>query len=241
MVCVARFPNVGRMGSGGKGGGIFGPGSPSTVGADRIRPPDGFEPGFPSAPLGVRDPRMGQDLGRDQDGEDRRMGQDHGKAREASLSPPFAPFSLPPVKFIWQCYSELCRLAKNTLPAPLEVKVFCPYLCTTPQGRDGRRATDNREGKRGAGRCTARSADHRKTPPKNILKKILRFRKRFLPLQSQPRETATDAMSGAEKNDRLRPSFTEGTQHKKAEARCPGAISSLNDHVAQRPVREYGS
>ena len=28
MVCIARFPNEGRMGSGGKGGGIFGPGSP---------------------------------------------------------------------------------------------------------------------------------------------------------------------------------------------------------------------
>ena len=48
-------------------------------------------------------------------------------------------------------------------------------------------------------------------------------------------------MSGAKENDRLRPSDAEGKQHKKAEARCPGAISSLNDHVAQRPVREYGS
>src|SRR5690606_1124801 len=186
------------------------------------------------------DPRMGQDLGRCQDPRDGRIFQERG-VPFPPLSPPFAPFSLSLVKFIWQCYSELCPSPKNTLPAPLEVKVFCPYLCTTPQGRDGRRATDIREGKRGAGRCTARSADHRKRLPKNISKKILRFQKRFLPLQSQPRETATDAMSGAEKNDRLRPSFTEGTQHKKAEARCPGAISSLNDHVAQRPVREYGS
>ena len=84
---------------------------------------------------------------------------------------PVAPFSLSPVKIIWQCYSELCPLAKNTLPAPLEVKVFCPYLCTTPQGRDGRRATDIREGKRGAGRCTARSADHRKRASKKYFKK----------------------------------------------------------------------
>src|SRR5690606_36873060 len=74
MVCVARFPNVGRMGSGGKGGGIVGPGFRSTVGANRIRPPHAFEPGCPSAPLGVRYPRMGQD---------------HGKAREASLLPLF--------------------------------------------------------------------------------------------------------------------------------------------------------
>jgi len=117
------------------------------------------------------DPRMGQDLGRDQDGEDRRMGQDHGKAREAFLSPPFAPFSLSPVKFIWQCYSELCPLAKNTLAVPLEVKVFCPYLCTTPQGRDGRRATDIRDRKTARGSGKSRNKRHRKKTTKKYLKK----------------------------------------------------------------------
>jgi len=83
------------MGSGGKGGGIFGPGSPTLVGADRIRPPHAFEPGFPSAPLGVRDPRMGQDLGRDQDLRDGRIFQERG-APFPPLLPSIAPFSLPP-------------------------------------------------------------------------------------------------------------------------------------------------
>lgn len=149
---------------------------------------------------------MGQDHETNQNGEDRRMDQDHVKVREPSRLPPNGVFSLPPVKIIWQCYSELGGRGKNTFAAPLEVKVFCPYLCTTPQGRDGRRATDIREGKR-PGEAGDRGTDATgKRSPKNISKKILRFRKRFLPLQSQPRETATDAMSGAEKNDRLRPS-----------------------------------
>src|SRR5690606_28789886 len=54
MVCIARFRNVGRMGSGGKGGGIFGPGSPTSVGANRIRPPHAFEtvsPGWEDIPV----------------------------------------------------------------------------------------------------------------------------------------------------------------------------------------------
>src|SRR5690606_20536081 len=45
---------VGRMGSGGKGGGIFGPGSPTSVGANRIRPPHAFEtvsPGWEDIPV----------------------------------------------------------------------------------------------------------------------------------------------------------------------------------------------
>ena len=166
------------------------------------------------------------------------MGQDHGKFREPSRLPPFAPFSPSLRKIIWQCYSELAGGGKNTLASPLEVNVFCPYLCTTPQGRDGPTATETREGK-GKQSCTiAGHADHRKRASKIILKKILRFRKRFLPLQSQPRETATDAMSGANENDTSTPLKR---RRYTAEARCPGAISSLNDHVAQRPVREYGS
>jgi len=84
---------------------------------------------------------------------------------------PVAPFSLSPVKFIWQCYSELCPLAKNTLAVPLEVKVFCPYLCTTPQGRDGRRATDNREGKGMREGQNWHYRNHRKKTTKKYLKK----------------------------------------------------------------------
>jgi len=181
---------------------------------------------------------MGHDHETNQNGEDRRMDQDHVKVREPSRLPPNGVFSLPPVKIIWQCYSELGGRGKNTFAAPLEVKVFCPYLCTTPQGRDGRRATDIREGKGEQDGAQHDLPTTEKRSPKNISKKILRFQKRFLPLQSQPRGTATDAMSGAEKNDTSAP-LTGGRYT--AEARCPGAKSSLNDHVAQRPVREYGS
>ncbi|WP_214649420.1 hypothetical protein, partial [Sphingobacterium mizutaii] len=58
-------------------------------------------------------------------------------------SNPSNPGSDPPFgKIIWQCYSELAGGGKNTLASPLEVNVFCPYLCTTPQGRDGPTATE---------------------------------------------------------------------------------------------------
>src|SRR5690606_13244331 len=73
MVCVARLRNVGRMGSGGKGGGIFGPGSPTSVGADRIRPPHAFEPGW-------------------------RGSEDGPRPWKGPGSLPFAPFSLPAEK-----------------------------------------------------------------------------------------------------------------------------------------------
>lgn len=134
---------------------------------------------------------------------------------------PSAPLLPVPEKIIWQCYSELGPPEKNTLAAPLEVNAICPYLCTTPQGRDGRRATDNREGKgpREAGNRGTDATEERAS--EIISKKILRFRKRFLPLQSQPGETAMDAMSGATENDRLRPSFTEGRQHKKSRSEMP--------------------
>ena len=113
------------------------------------------------------DPRMGQDRGRDQDLRDGRIFQDRG-VPFPPLLPSIAPFSLPPAKIIWQCYSELCPSPKNTLPAPLEVKVFCPYLCTTPQGRDGRRATDIRDRKTAKGSGKSRNGRHRKRASKNI-------------------------------------------------------------------------
>ncbi|WP_313191061.1 hypothetical protein, partial [Sphingobacterium sp.] len=73
---------------------------------------------------------MGQDLGLNQDGKDGRMDQDHVKVRKPSRLPSFAPFSPSLGKIIWQCYSELAGGAENTFASPLEVKVFCPYLCT---------------------------------------------------------------------------------------------------------------
>jgi len=88
--------------------------------------------------------------------------------QEPSLLPSFAPFSPSLGKIIWQCYSELAGGAENTFASPLEVKVFCPYLCTTPQGRDGRTATETREGK-GKQSCKfAGHVDHRKRATKII-------------------------------------------------------------------------
>lgn len=52
----------------------------------------------------------------------------------------------------------------------MEVKVFCPYLCTTPQGRDGRRATDIRDRKTARGKREIAE----RTPPKKGLKKYLK-------------------------------------------------------------------
>ena len=91
--------------------------------------------------------------------------------REPSRLPPFGGISPSFGKIIWQCYSELAGGGKNTLASPLEVNVFCPYLCTTPQGRDGLRATETREGK-GKQSCTiAGHADHREKGLENYLKK----------------------------------------------------------------------
>ena len=176
-----------------------------------------------------------------QDQGDGRMGQDHGMAREASRLPLFGGVSPSFGKIIWQCYSELAGGGKNTLASPLEVNVFCPYLCTTPQGRDGPTATETREGKGKQGCTIAGHADHRKKGRENYLKKDFAVSKK-VPTFAVPTKGNSEGRDvRSERNDRLRPSDAEGKQHKKAEARCPGAISSLNDHVAQRPVREYGS
>ncbi len=127
-----------------------------------------------------------------QDGTDWRIFQDHGASGPSlpvlvhppiftilvpfhDLGPssnPFNPGSDPSFgKIIWQCYSELAGGGKNTLAPPLEVNVFCPYLCTTPQGRDGPTATETREGKGEQGCTIAGHADHRKKGLENYLKK----------------------------------------------------------------------
>jgi len=173
-----------------------------------------------------------------QDQGDGRMGQDHGKFREPSRLPPFAPFSPSFRKSIWQCYSELAGGGKNTLASPLEVNVFCPYLCTTPQGRDGPTATETREGK-GKQSCTiAGHADRREKGLENYLKKDFAVSEK-VPTFAVPTKGNSEGRDvRSERNDTSTPLKR---RRYTAEARCPGAISSLNDHVAQRPVREYGS
>ncbi len=74
-------------------------------------------------------------------------------------------------KIIWQCYSELAGGGKNTLASPLEVNVFCPYLCTTPQGRDGLTATETREGKGMRKGRDRHDRNHREKGLKKYLKK----------------------------------------------------------------------
>ena len=65
-----------------------------------------------------------------------------GRFRPRMPSGPMPPG--PIRKIIGQWDSELRCPGKNSLPRGLEVNAICPYLCTTPQGRDGPRATEIR-------------------------------------------------------------------------------------------------
>jgi hypothetical protein len=64
-------------------------------------------------------------------------------------------------KIIFQWHSELRPLGKKCCAGVLEVMGESPYLCTTPQGRDGGNATEI-----GEGRATPQAAHCRHGKPK---------------------------------------------------------------------------
>jgi hypothetical protein len=64
-------------------------------------------------------------------------------------------------KIIFQWHSELRSFCKKCCAGGLEVMGECPYLCTTPQGRDGGNATEmgGRTGGTAGGTLPAREAE----------------------------------------------------------------------------------
>jgi hypothetical protein len=80
-------------------------------------------------------------------------------------------------KIIFQWHSELRPLGKKCCAGVLEVMGESPYLCTTPQGRDGGNATEmgGRTGGTAGGTLPAREAE--KGPRKLFQNKFCGFEK----------------------------------------------------------------
>jgi len=80
-------------------------------------------------------------------------------------------------KIIFQWHSELRSFCKKCCAGVLEVMCKCPYLCTTPQGRDGGNATEmrGRTGDTAGGTMPAREAE--KGPRKLFQNKFCGFEK----------------------------------------------------------------
>jgi len=98
-------------------------------------------------------------------------------ARFPPLAHPGAGNLPPGRKIIFQWHSELRPLGKKCCAVVLEVMCKCPYLCTTPQGRDGGNATEigGRTGDTGGGTMPAREAE--KGPRKLFQNKFCGFEK----------------------------------------------------------------
>ena len=98
-------------------------------------------------------------------------------ARSPPLAYPGAGLLAIVRKIIFQWHSELRPLGKKCCAGGLEVMCKCPYLCTTPQGRDGGNATEmrGRTGDTAGGTLPAREAE--KGPRKLFQNKFCGFEK----------------------------------------------------------------
>ena len=138
-------------------------------------------------------------------------------------------------KIIFQWHSELRSFCKKCCAGVLEVMCKCPYLCTTPQGRDGGNATEigGRTGDTAGGTLPAREAE--KGPRKLFQNKFCGFEKSsYLCSPNQGKRRWARCPEPTE----MTVQECSNTLRHKAEARSGGEISSLNDHVAQRSFRK---